>query len=121
MTNAVLCAADLLSTAAKRSFSDGPKVTFDVSILHDVERWRWSSWALPRCGPVLGPQRDSWRRLVQLSEPARLARVVKSALHRDARCSSDRICATRTPAIRRSSCRAQAGTAAPWRRRPAVI
>lgn len=35
--------------------------------------------------------------LVQLSEPERLARVVNSALHRAARCSSDPICATRTP------------------------
>ena len=35
--------------------------------------------------------------LVQLSEPPRLARVVNSALHRAQRCSSDPICATRTP------------------------
>jgi hypothetical protein len=35
--------------------------------------------------------------LVQLSEPARLARVVNAALHRAKRCSSDPICATRTP------------------------
>jgi hypothetical protein len=35
--------------------------------------------------------------LVQLSEPARLARVVDSALYRARRCSSDPICATRTP------------------------
>ncbi|HLM21512.1 MAG TPA: DUF1998 domain-containing protein, partial [Propionibacteriaceae bacterium] len=35
--------------------------------------------------------------LVQLSEPTRLARVVNSALHRARRCSSDPICATRTP------------------------
>lgn len=35
--------------------------------------------------------------LVQLSEPARLTRVVDSALYRARRCSSDPICATRTP------------------------
>ncbi|GLX98733.1 DUF1998 domain-containing protein [Herbidospora sp. NBRC 101105] len=35
--------------------------------------------------------------LVQLSEPARLARVVGNALHRATRCSSDPICAMRTP------------------------
>ncbi|MEU3168536.1 DUF1998 domain-containing protein [Streptosporangium sp. NPDC006930] len=35
--------------------------------------------------------------LVQLSEPARLARVVRDALFRATRCSSDPICATRTP------------------------
>lgn len=35
--------------------------------------------------------------LVQLSEPARLERVVRSALHRARRCSSDPVCATRTP------------------------
>ena len=35
--------------------------------------------------------------LVQLSEPARLERVVSSALHRAARCSSDPVCAKRTP------------------------
>ena len=35
--------------------------------------------------------------LVQLSEPARLERVVSSALHRAARCSSDPVCAMRTP------------------------
>jgi hypothetical protein len=35
--------------------------------------------------------------LVQLSEPARLQRVVSSALRRAARCSSDPICAMRTP------------------------
>lgn len=35
--------------------------------------------------------------LVQLSEPSRLAQVVNAALHRAARCSSDPICATRTP------------------------
>jgi hypothetical protein len=36
--------------------------------------------------------------LVSLSEPARLHRVVSSALERAARCSSDPICARRTPA-----------------------
>ncbi|MFI6457189.1 DrmB family protein [Streptosporangium amethystogenes] len=35
--------------------------------------------------------------LVQLSEPERLARVVSNALHRATRCSSDPICAMRTP------------------------
>jgi hypothetical protein len=35
--------------------------------------------------------------LVQLSEPARLERVVSSALYRATRCSSDPICAMRTP------------------------
>ena len=35
--------------------------------------------------------------LVQQSEPARLARIVTAALHRAARCSSDPICARRTP------------------------
>jgi Domain of unknown function (DUF1998) len=35
--------------------------------------------------------------LVQLSEPARLERVVTAALYRAARCSSDPICAMRTP------------------------
>jgi hypothetical protein len=35
--------------------------------------------------------------LVQLSEPARLERVVSGALHRATRCSSDPICAMRTP------------------------
>lgn len=35
--------------------------------------------------------------LVQLSEPARLERVVAGALYRAKRCSSDPICATRTP------------------------
>lgn len=35
--------------------------------------------------------------LVQLSEPARLERVVSSALRRAARCSSDPVCARRTP------------------------
>lgn len=35
--------------------------------------------------------------LVQQSEPSRLARVVSSALHRATRCSSDPICAMRTP------------------------
>ncbi|MBL3668431.1 DUF1998 domain-containing protein [Streptomyces sp. M2CJ-2] len=35
--------------------------------------------------------------LVQLSEPTRLQRVVSRALYRAARCSSDPICATRTP------------------------
>ena len=35
--------------------------------------------------------------LVQLSEPARLQQVVTGALYRAARCSSDPICAMRTP------------------------
>lgn len=35
--------------------------------------------------------------LVQLSEPARLERVVSNALYRAARCSSDPVCAMRTP------------------------
>ncbi|MGH3546599.1 MAG: DrmB family protein, partial [Pseudonocardiaceae bacterium] len=35
--------------------------------------------------------------LVQLSEPARLQRVVSAALYRATRCSSDPICAMRTP------------------------
>lgn len=35
--------------------------------------------------------------LVQLSEPARLERVVSGALYRSNRCSSDPICAMRTP------------------------
>lgn len=35
--------------------------------------------------------------LVQLSEPARLRRLVNAALHRAARCSSDPVCAHRTP------------------------
>jgi hypothetical protein len=35
--------------------------------------------------------------LIQLSEPARLAGVMNAALHRARRCSSDPICATRTP------------------------
>lgn len=35
--------------------------------------------------------------LVQLSEPSRLAQVVSSALDRATRCSSDPICAMRTP------------------------
>ena len=35
--------------------------------------------------------------LVQLSEPARLAQVINAALRRAERCSSDPICATRTP------------------------
>jgi len=35
--------------------------------------------------------------LVQQSEPERLARVVRSALHRATRCSSDPVCAMRTP------------------------
>lgn len=35
--------------------------------------------------------------LVQLSEPARLERVVSAALYRASRCSSDPICAMRTP------------------------
>jgi hypothetical protein len=35
--------------------------------------------------------------LVQLSEPARLERVVSAALHRATRCSSDPICAMRSP------------------------
>lgn len=35
--------------------------------------------------------------LVQLSEPERLAQIVTSALYRARRCSSDPICATRTP------------------------
>ena len=35
--------------------------------------------------------------LVQLSEPARLQRIVSDALHRATRCSSDPVCAVRTP------------------------
>ncbi len=35
--------------------------------------------------------------LVQQSEPIRLARIVTAALHRATRCSSDPICAMRTP------------------------
>ena len=35
--------------------------------------------------------------LVQLSEPARLERVVTTALERATRCSSDPVCARRTP------------------------
>lgn len=35
--------------------------------------------------------------LVQLSEPARLERVMSNALHRATRCSSDPVCAIRTP------------------------
>ncbi|MBT0774290.1 DUF1998 domain-containing protein [Kineosporia sp. J2-2] len=35
--------------------------------------------------------------LVQLSEPARLQKIVKDALHRAERCSSDPVCAMRTP------------------------
>ena len=35
--------------------------------------------------------------LVHLSEPARLEQVVTTALYRATRCSSDPICATRTP------------------------
>jgi len=35
--------------------------------------------------------------LVQLSEPARLEQVVSTALYRATRCSSDPVCARRTP------------------------
>lgn len=56
--------------------------------------------------------------LVALSERNRLARVMAQALWWATRCSSDPICATRTPRSPRTSCVARPATRVRWRRRP---
>lgn len=56
--------------------------------------WR-TNLTLRQLAPLFGISKLGG--LVQLSEPARLQRVVGSALRKAARCSSDPICSKRTP------------------------
>src|SRR5690606_38400833 len=55
--------------------------------------------------------------LVQLSEPARLQRVVAAALERATRCSSDQSARCGPRKTRRTSCTARPATAASWPRK----
>jgi hypothetical protein len=92
-----------------------------VTGLAEAENWHKPTFSGGENGGVDSPASTRWTAwggLVALSERNRLARVMAQALRRAARCSSDPICATRTPRIPRTSCMARPATRVRWRRKP---
>ena len=74
-----------------------------ASISERIYAWRGQNGRPPAAGLLLlttsSDSDGTLGGLVQLSEPSRLPRIVDNALRHSSRCSSDPICAYRTPAV----------------------